>query len=70
MMHGSGDVKHDRQFSVTLGNFLHFYLAENQKNQNFEKMKKNKTKKKHQEISSFYTIVPKIMIRCYTVPEI
>ena len=34
---------------------------------------KNKTlkkkRKKHQEISSFYTIVPKIMIICYTVPE-
>ena len=26
--------------------------------------------KKHLEISSFYTTVPKIMIICYTVPEI
>ena len=34
------------------------------KNQNLTKMKK------YQEISSFYTSVPKIMIICYTVPEI
>ena len=34
------------------------------KNKNFKKMKK------HQDISSFYTSVPKIMIICYTVPEI
>ena len=31
-------------------------------NQNFEKLKK------HLEISTFYTSVPKIMIICYTVP--
>ena len=29
-----------------------------------------KLKKKHLEISSFYTIVPKIMMTGYTVPEI
>ena len=34
------------------------------------KMKKKKKWKKHLEISSFYTSVPKIMIICYTVPEI
>ena len=34
------------------------------KNKNFEGMKK------HLEISSFYTSVPKIMIICHTVPEI
>ena len=33
---------------------------------NFTKMKK---KKKHLEVSSFTTSVPKIMIICYTVPE-
>ena len=34
------------------------------KNENFKKMKK------HQDISSFYTSVPQLMIICYTVPEI
>ena len=34
------------------------------------KMKISKKWKKHLEISSFYTSVPKIMIICYTVPEI
>ena len=34
------------------------------KNKNFERMKK------HLEISSFYTSVPKVMIICHTVPEI
>ena len=29
-----------------------------------------KTEKKHLEVSSFYTTVRKIMITCYTVPEI
>ena len=32
--------------------------------------KKKKKKKKTLEISSFYTSVPKLMIICYTVPEI
>ena len=31
---------------------------------------KQKWKKKHLEISSFYNSVPKIMIICYTIPEI
>ena len=38
----------------------------NQKNKNIKK----KIKKKHLEISSFNTIVPKITIICFTVPEI
>ena len=59
MMHGSGDVKHDRQFSVTLGNFLHFYLAENQKNQNFEKMKKSKIKKNTRRYHHFTQLYQK-----------
>ena len=33
-------------------------------------MKVSKRWKKHLEISPFYTSVPKIMIICYTVPEI
>ena len=36
----------------------------------FQKMKTSKNWKKHLEISSFYTSVPKIMIIGYTVPEI
>ena len=34
------------------------------------KVSKKEKWKKHHEISSFYTIVPKIMITGYTVPEI
>ena len=34
------------------------------------KMKISKKRKKNEEISSFYTSVPKIMIICYIVPEI
>ena len=52
-------------------NFLSFWVLfcpftplTTQINQNFEKMKKSL------EIWSFYTNVPKIMIICYTVPEI
>ena len=35
-----------------------------------QKMKMSKKWKKHLEMSSFYTRVPKIMIVCYTAPEI
>ena len=45
------------------GLFLPFYPPSSPKNENF------KTMKKHLEISSFYTSVTKIMIICYTVPE-
>ena len=34
-----------------------------------QKMKISKKWKEHLKISSFYTIVPKLMIICYTVPE-
>ena len=51
------------EFFVILGHFLPFNKP---KNKNFQKMKK----KKSLDISSFYTSVPKIMIICYTVPEI
>ena len=57
------------EFFVILGHFLPFYPTNDPKNQNFEKMKKT-PEKKHLEISSFYISVPKIMIICYTVPEI
>ena len=51
------------KFFVILGHFLPFYSTNQPKNQYFEKLKK-----KHLEISSFYTSEPKIMIICYTVP--
>ena len=35
-----------------------------------QKVKISKKRKKHLEISSFYTSVPKFMIICFTVPEI
>ena len=47
-----------------LAYFLPFYLPNSLKNHNLEKVKKTL------EISSFYNSVPKIMIICYTVPEI
>ena len=67
MMYGSWDMKHDRQnFFSFWAIFCPFYPTNNPKNQNFGKMKK----KKHFGISSFNTSVPKIMIICYTVPDI
>ena len=48
-----------------MGHFLPFYLPNSPKNQNEKKEKR----KKHLEIS-FYISVPKIMIICYTAPEI
>ena len=57
-------VKQTKVF-VILGHFLSFCPPSNLENQNFEKMKK-----KHREISSFYTSVPKIMVICYTLPGI
>ena len=44
-----------------LGYFLPFYPPNSPKNKNL---------KKHLEISSFYTSVPKIMIICYTILKI
>ena len=48
---------------VILDHFFPFYLLNNLKNKNLKKWKKRL------EISSFYNSVPKIMIICYTVPE-
>ena len=65
MMYGSWDMECDEQiFFVILDHFLPFYLLTTQKITIFEKWKKGL------EISSFYTIAPKIMIICYTGPEI
>ena len=47
-----------------LGYFLHFYPPDSPKNRNLKRMKKTL------EVSLFYTSVPKIMIICYTVPEV
>ena len=65
VMYGSWDIEYNRQnFLSFQAIFLPFYpLAA-------KKMKISKQWKKYLEISSFYTSVPKIMIICYTVPEI
>ena len=51
-------------FFVIFGHFLAFYAPKAQK------IKISKSWKKHLEISSFYTIVPKIMIIGYTIADI
>ena len=57
MMYGSWDIQaRQTEFFVILDHFLPFYPYNNPKTQNFQKLKKK------QEISSFYTNVPKIMI--------
>ena len=66
MLYYSWDMARDRckcSFFY-FGLFLPFYAPNSSKNQNFKKMKECL------EISSFYTCVPKIMIRWRTVPEI
>ena len=64
MMHGSWDTKCNRHnLIVILGNFLPFYPPKSPKNENIKN-------EKNLEISSFYPSVPKIMIICYTFPEI
>ena len=47
--------------------FCPFTLLNSPKNENFKQKKKKR--KKHLEISSLYTFVPKIMIRCCMVPK-
>ena len=59
MMYASWDMKFNRQiYSAILGNFSPFY------------MKISKQWKNSLDVSLFYTSVPKIMIRCYTVSKI
>ena len=53
---------------IDFGLFFPFYPSNSPKNENFKKKKKKK--KNPLEIPSFYTIVPKVMIRGYIVPEI
>ena len=67
MMHGSWDMEHDRQ------NFLSFwtiYCPFTPLTTWKMKIKKKKRRKKRLDISSFYNSASKIMIICYTVPEI
>ena len=66
MIYGFWDKTCNRQnFFVILGHFLPFYPP-----LTAWKMKTSQKWKKHLDISSFYTSVSKIMIICYTVPEI
>ena len=65
MLYCTWDMVRDIKLFFILGYFLPFYTPNNLKNQNFKKKVK-----KHLEISSFYTRVPKMMIRWCMVPEI
>ena len=61
----------ETNFFAIMGNFLSFYPTNNPKNQNLQKLKKNSNNKKNTWIYHHLTQVkPKIMIICYTVPEI
>ena len=63
MIYGSRDMKRDRQIFLLFWTiFCSFTTA--------QKITILKNWKMLLEISSFYTSVPKIMIICYTVPEI
>ena len=65
------DIRSETEFFVILGYFCPFTPLETQKLKIFKKWKKKKIKnKKLLKIWSFYTSVPKIMIICYTFPEI
>ena len=65
MMYGFWDMERDRQNFLSFWTiFCPFTLLTAQKIKIFKKWKK------HPEISTFYKSVPKIMIICYTFPEI
>ena len=65
MMYGSSDIECNRQNILSFWTiFCHFTPLTTQKIKILEKWKKCL------EISSIYNSVPKIMIICYTVPEI
>ena len=65
MLYGSWDMARSRCVTFHFGLFLPFYLPNSPKIQNLKKMKKDAWRY-HQ----LYNSVPKIMIICYTVPEI
>ena len=65
MMYGSWDTERDRQYFLSFWTvFCPFTPLTTRKIKLLKKWKKNLT------MSSFYTNVPKIIIICYTVPEI
>ena len=65
MMYNTWDMKHNRQ------NFLSFWAIFSPFTPlKYQKIKILKKRKKQLEIPSFYTSEPKIMIICYTAPEI
>ena len=63
MIYGFWDMKCSRHVFLSFGSFFCPFTKA-------WKMKISKQMKKHLEISLFYISVPKIMIICYTVPEI
>ena len=65
MMYGSWDMERDGQYFLSFWTvFCSFTPLTTRKIKLLKKWKKNLT------MSSFYTNVPKIMIICYTIPEI
>ena len=69
MLYYPWDMACDRLILFILGYFLPFYPKES-RNQNSPRNQNLKKKEKTLEVSSFETSVPKIMIICYTFPEI
>ena len=74
-MYDSWDMKCDGQFFVILDHFLHLHHPLPVPPPHPPPLTKQKIKilkkwKKQLETSSIYTSVPKIMIICYTVPDI
>ena len=65
MLYFSWDMSHDIcSCYFSFWTILALLPPNSPKNENFKKMKK------HLEMSSFYTSLPKIVIICYTIPEI
>ena len=65
MMYGSWDMERERQIFFSFWTIFCLFTP-----LTTQKIKILKKWKKCLEISSFYTSVPKIMIICYTIPEI
>ena len=64
MIYRSWDMKCTIHIFLSSWAIFSFYPPNSLKNKNFKKMEKRPG------VSSFYTSVPKIMIICYTVPDI
>ena len=65
MMYGSWDIERDRQILLSFWTIFCLFTP-----LTTQKVKILKQRKNCKEILSFYTSVQKIMIICYTVPEI